>query len=245
VIPHPSITTFDLDNARALARLALLAYGPAEGFKATFVRAIANAATDTQAYVVADERATILVFRGTSSRRDLLTDLMVRKEAVRGGRVHRGFLAAWDSVRHQVICALLEADVVGRPLFITGHSLGGALAELAESTLCASAVYTFGQPRVGNASFAAAGHFHCYRIVHEEDPVPRVPLWSWGYRHGGHEVFLDSFGHIQFNPPLPYKLLSDIWGVVNAWSQERLAVAGDHGMKCYVERLDRASLKLT
>jgi hypothetical protein len=175
----------------------------------------------------------------------VLTDLRVRKEGVMGRqpgtKVHRGFLAASNSVRFRVRQALLESDGLG-PVFATGHSLGGALAHLDHFQLgWYHQTYTFGQPRVGNAAFAAESSERCkvYRVVHEEDPVPRLPLWVMGYRHAGMEAFIPSFARrITYNPPLRYKLLSDLWGFIDAWSRNKLAAAKDHFIHEYITALE-------
>lgn len=90
--------------------------------------------------------------------------------------VHKGFLASYDSLRHQVF-RLVDAitapkggaAAAGAPgtewrVFITGHSLGGALATLCAYELAKRGgaarqcqqltLYTFGAPRVGNKVFA-------------------------------------------------------------------------------------------
>ena len=57
--------------------------------------------------------------------------------------------------------ARLSRDQTTR-LFLTGHSLGGALAVLAgavlqfETNRSVTGVYTYGQPRVGDPDFSAA-----------------------------------------------------------------------------------------
>jgi alpha-beta hydrolase superfamily lysophospholipase len=61
------------------------------------------------------------------------------------------------------------------PLFLTGHSLGGALATLAASRWPARACYTFGAPRVGDGAFARTLRAPLYRVVNGQDVVPRVP----------------------------------------------------------------------
>ena len=56
-------------------------------------------------------------------------------------------------------------------------------------------VYTYGGPRVGNSDFAAQfwRDFHAdaqtvWRLTHNRDPIPHLPLELMGFRHVGHEV---------------------------------------------------------
>ena len=71
-----------------------------------------------------------------------------------------------------------------KQLYLTGHSLGGALATLCAADLAANtkftspSVYTFGSPRVGNPTFA--GFFNRrtgphYRVYNSEDVVTSLP----------------------------------------------------------------------
>jgi len=67
----------------------------------------------------------------------------------------------------------------GLPVFITGHSLGGALAVLATRYVAngsRGACYTFGQPRVANQVFNAQIFTPVYRVVNAADAVPAVPF---------------------------------------------------------------------
>ena len=71
-----------------------------------------------------------------------------------------------------------ENDGSPLPVFVTGHSLGGALALLTTRILLpdvTGACYTFGAPRVGDYEFFRRIKTPVYRIVNSSDVVPRVP----------------------------------------------------------------------
>lgn len=135
-------------------------------------------------FVLAKETPAIVVFRGTSDLTGFLQDFMARKEEHPWGWVHHGFLDCWKIIRHRVLA------VVGlKPVILTGHSLGGAMATLAAPDFAGQVkeVVTFGSPRVGNGAFrdAYAEEFaeQTTRYVYSLDPVPLVPGYLPGYRH--------------------------------------------------------------
>ena len=86
-------------------------------------------------------------------------------------------------------------------MWIAGHSLGGAIAELCAaqawfvSHVPIQGVYTFGQPRVGDDAFAKIVHdalgLRIVRFVNDQDIVPRVPFYGMGFRHYGTQIFFD------------------------------------------------------
>ena len=124
----------------------------------------------------------ILALRGTEAElADIKADLKVDLITVSGEqKVHHGFYDAFNAVKSDI-----EDDLAkhrGVPIYVTGHSLGGALAILATKFLASDslgACYTFGGPRVGNSLFADDIKTPIYRIVNAADGVPRVPP-SWG-----------------------------------------------------------------
>ena len=86
----------------------------------------------------------------------------------------------YDDISFKLEAALDQEAVKGKPLFITGHSLGGAVATIAARRLDAerriAACYTYGSPRVGTEDWVAQIKTPIYRIVNSADPVPIVPF---------------------------------------------------------------------
>jgi hypothetical protein len=175
------------------------------------------ARTNAQAFYLGTPQAAFLVFRGTLEPWDWLTnsDKGPRRGFAPGSAVHKGYANALDSLwkdgkMREFLAARHSNGSATKPLYIAGHSMGGALAVLAtyralfhgcesvpgfaegasvdSSASCLSsyipfeAVYTFGQPRVGDAAFAAlvAGRLAAvkapyYRFVNADDGVPAFP----------------------------------------------------------------------
>ena len=134
----------------------------------------------------------VLAFRGTEKKvSDWLTDARCVPAVQGEARVHTGFLEAFEAKKgaegrtaREVVEDILARpdahDAAGRPLplFITGHSLGGALALLATRLVAPDvngACYTFGAPRVGNYEYFRFIKTPVYRVVNSADVVPRVP----------------------------------------------------------------------
>ena len=113
--------------------------------------------------------------------KDIRADVKARQTACpTGGRLHSGFKEQYDDVACRVETVLDNEDVKGKPLFITGHSLGGAVATIAARRLSAdrriAACYTFGSPRVGTEEWVSRIKTPIYRIVNSADPVPMLPM---------------------------------------------------------------------
>lgn len=152
----------------------------------------------------------VLAFRGTEPTHMMnwLTNAEVVWRELDDGRVHAGFFgnveALWRAILEQVGAA--RNDIEGAPLrdlYVTGHSLGGAMAVLAARRLLdvdltgggggaahlvegaaplaglLRGVYTYGQPMVGDRAFATAtaarlkGRY--FRHVYQRDVVCRMP----------------------------------------------------------------------
>eukprot|EP00871_Galdieria_phlegrea_P000331 jgi/Galph1/1299/GphlegSOOS_G6073.1 len=89
-------------------------------------------------------------------------------------------------------------------IYMTGHSLGGALATLAAGELAFRHrdwnihMYNFGSPRVGNAEFANQYNQlvpHSFRIVNDTDIIARIPRsHNFEYFHVGRTVLINQKG---------------------------------------------------
>ena len=134
----------------------------------------------------------VLAFRGTEKKvSDWLTDARCVPAVQGEARVHTGFLEAFAAttdatgrtakeVVEDILVRPDARDDAGQllPLFITGHSLGGALALFATRLVAPDvngACYTFGAPRVGNYEYFRFVKTPVYRVVNSADVVPRVP----------------------------------------------------------------------
>ena len=148
----------------------------------------------TRGVLAATDEATILAFAGTDplSLMNWITDFSLgRREA----EIHKGFEAAAAAVWDETGSVIGQSMAAGRRLFVTGHSLGAAIAAVTvdraagEVGLGRSQTYLLGCPRVGRAAFAAryneAFGATTYRLVHGKDVVAAVPPPELDFRHVG------------------------------------------------------------
>ncbi|MGZ7081070.1 MAG: lipase family protein, partial [Thermoanaerobaculia bacterium] len=178
---------------------------------------------DTTAYLTQSRcgRVVILSYRGTppASLVTWLGDADVGSDSMRlAGEavpVHSGFYRNLRATRMAIVDELTTAlrgrslvdskkklDHPMQALYVTGHSLGGALAVLFALSLSASpelraiadrlrAVYTFGQPMTIGEPLPEAARIvwaKIFRHVLPRDVVPLLPPAGWGsFTHVGHE----------------------------------------------------------
>jgi triacylglycerol lipase len=219
-------TDFSMRNSRFLAELSLAAYEQNEtrlkhelaNLDLADCRLIEDVETDTQALVGSTKQAIVVAFRGTepTKLKDLLTDIELCMTEGPLGQVHEGF---WESL--QAIWSKLERAIAARhdgkrTLWFTGHSLGGALAQLAVARLIrmqrpTQGVYTYGAPRCGNTRFASQfnrlARSSSFRFVNEADLIPDVTPKFLGFEHCGRYCELDEGGRLLIDTPQKHGLL--------------------------------------
>lgn len=149
---------------------------------------------------------------GRSDAKDTedVMDTQVEEKHFKRARIHKGFANAYRSVAPRIVSivkGLLKRQ--HRPICITGHSLGGALAILCGLDFSLQRTFkkdeillsTFGTPRVGNVAFADVYENavpSSWRIVVAPDMVARLP--KVGYRHVGKKVLLTVDGDLFIDP---------------------------------------------
>lgn len=225
-------------NLRA-AIVSNLAYGDAEGFQAagfTNICAITDTETDTECFLVEDDKYIYFTARGTEKDLvDLRTDMrFLQKEVFSKYNLHRGFYEAYRSIAPELTEELwprrLEQDMeptTRKPLVFCGHSLGGAIATIAAASHGPDYLITFGQPPVGGKAFAMHmdGLATTYtRFVLDGDPVPRLLKWNPKYRHCGKRAFIDDEMNVHENPSFWFMLKKRLPFIYDI---------DDHSMKWY------------
>lgn len=206
---NSSSTTFNLSTARAMMWMSQLAYethvpatieAVSKLLQLSAVTVLSNPAvsslpmTDTRGVIVKRDDATIVAFAGTDPLHLLnwVSDFTLGRPQT---AVHEGFRDAAAAVWDDVKVALTAARDSGSPIFITGHSLGAAIAVVTadfarqQLQLGNAQIYLFGCPRVGRADFVAPYNIvfgaTTYRLVHGADVVPTVPPPLLGFHHVG------------------------------------------------------------
>ena len=155
-----------------------------------------------QCHAVWNRDVYILAFRGTEPDElsDILADLNAFPDkGVSGGWVHNGFQNELEKVWEQIKAHREEHKT--KEFFITGHSLGGAMATLAASRFNliddVACLYTYGSPRVGTRSFVKSCKVLHYRHKNNNDLVTAVPLLLMGYKHHGELRYINFYGNIR------------------------------------------------
>ena len=175
----------------------------------------------SQAILVEHEDFFTMAFRGTDELLDWLDnfDLIVKPVLllVEGekldGYFHQGFWKATDDIWEPLLAKYQQFQQEDRdkqqnlkqkkvrPLFLTGHSLGGAMATIAAAKLIHQdlpfiSTYTFGQPRAmtHNTARIINGKVEnrFFRFQNNNDIVTRAPARASGYSHVGSFVYISE-----------------------------------------------------
>ena len=170
--------------------------------------------------VIQDSGISIIVIRGTANEANVLSDIDVRliKDVRTGIYLHKGFRDAAITIMQ-----ILDNDhTVEHTVHVTGHSLGGAVAQIIGMWLHNRGhnvqIFSYGSPKVSSQVLPGGQPTH-WRVVRSSDPIPFTPPWP--YRHTG--LFIDS-QDLDWGPDNDNGLISETDGL-------------DHAIAKYVETL--------
>jgi len=238
-----------------------------------------NHGRDTQAFMFRTEQFMVLAFRGSQEPKDWLTNFTTQLRnftiykdgaptvSSYQGRVHKGFFLAWAIIEKSVLSqikhwekGLTDEQKALPPLYVTGHSLGGALATIAAAGLAdnginVAGVYTFGQPRIGDRTFVRQlnnlTRGKVFRFVNNNDIVPHVPppfsIWNPTrfYGHVGSATYFNRKGVITPNAEhsLSARATDLVLGLMQGLAGKGFDHITDHRMEYYISHLDGALKK--
>jgi len=141
----------------------------------------------------------VVAFRGTDDLVDWNNNIKSMQTPFNEcGLVHAGFNIAYQSIKEELFFYLEDLSL---PIFITGHSLGAALATLLTAEIMErpnfESCYNFGSPRVGDTAFAnALADKPIYRVINNCDIITTVPISipNIDYQHCGTTQLLNNMG---------------------------------------------------
>lgn len=212
---------------------------------------------DLNCYVIKESNKLILIFRGTKSLKNAMTDLNIFKETICTNndlnvheKVFKGVFKLENEVLNNIIFImnyLAEQDNEIKDIYVSGHSLGGALATLFsyfyigiinkinddlkylnKNVTC----ITYGSPRLFNkymdnifSQYIDEGRIIFKRIITKGDPITMLPPKSFYFVHAGSNskenttFYLKSAGvkPINYNIPLDIKITYNLSNSVKSY----------------------------
>ena len=155
-----------------------------------------------------------IIFRGSTKRNyhaDWFSNARAGLNSSKSGSlVHAGFNQIFTSMVEQMV-GFLDNNRSATTVHCIGHSLGGAVANLAVDWISdrynfAVKLYTFGAPRVGLGQGGFASKLttkllaeNIYRVFHSTDPVPMVPLFPFLHAPVSGEGYYIPYGGLTIN----------------------------------------------
>lgn len=246
------------------ALLADAAYKRTPFHPAPDVKVHENTDSGTQLLVIqAGEAGTYIGFAGTQwedekgrlSLTDIRNDLRfwgAPWPGVLPGEVHSGFLMAYKSVQEFALAEVrrgIEYNIGSRPfpVFIDGHSLGGALAQLCAfdvqknyGHVCNVTTVVLGAPalfsRQAQIVFNWAMFGRAWSVVNNSDIVPRIALAA-GWKTGGKRIYIDRKGRVRDKTSTAFRIFDRFIGRMIDPLDGIPDGAGDHRRAEYLRHL--------
>jgi pimeloyl-ACP methyl ester carboxylesterase len=131
----------------------------------------------------------VIAIRGTETQHQWLDDFRAIAQPVAHERwwIHRGFEDVWNSIEASLQKAWETASLANARVYITGHSLGAAIALIMGVHHPEASTWTFAGPAVFSPIRGLPPSANIVRIVNPSDLVPKVPVPPL-YQHIGQEI---------------------------------------------------------
>lgn len=194
---------------------------------------------DLCATILCNENDRVIAFRGSQTYTNIeeIFSIDLMNDGVLKGQAHRGFLTSFNKIWAKIE-PLLDTQ---KKVWVTGHSLGGAHAAIAAVRAARrvgpnmDGIFTFGQPRIGNAAYVSNLGTEYFRWVNHHDPVPLLPSKWLKYRHAGRECYIKGGRYHERN--FIFRFLAFLGSALNFVPQ----VLGDHDVTQYRDELMRSN----
>lgn len=212
------MNNLDINKASFCTFLSCLAYVPKtsiiDDVAKTLGYAVIYLQNENFGFIFYNDKEVYISFRGTLRAQDFITDLdsiLIKRQEY--GLIHKGFGDAWNRLQDKLEDVMKNNPdlFANKELYIAGHSLGSAIATLCSyylslKSIPITAVYTIGQPRIGNWRWLRNYNklkINHFRIINNQDLVTKVPgIWFY---HVGTPVFINAIGEIVKSDPRGWK----------------------------------------
>lgn len=168
-----------------------------------------------------DSSEIIISFRGTSNYKNMLSNInildsqyiinikSVEKSISQIVNIHKGFLDSYLSVRDDIYTKCKELLNNGAAkIFITGHSLGGAVAKICIFDIIMNidmfnisedniSSIQIGSPTIGSSNFIYLYNLkvkNTFEINHINDPIPKLLSWYYKPTKNVYTLFSNHYG---------------------------------------------------
>jgi pimeloyl-ACP methyl ester carboxylesterase len=157
--------------------------------------------TSTTVFIAKRKTVDVIAFRGSQQAVDFLFDVFAFPVPFAGRLCHGGFTLAlksvWDEIEPHI-------DYSKRTI-LCGHSLGGALAELAAAKIHKKHknlnLVTFGKPNTFFKGFKRPMALDKqYSLIRGSDMVARMPRLLYGPSSSQTVIYFTNFGGCKINP---------------------------------------------
>ena len=172
VLPHP----YSSRQALLMAKCSKIIYsskGRAERLLEKISFSLKYFSNNEPSFLIAEhDQCIVVAFKGKQKFFDFINILKFLHIETKIKRIHNGFKTMYNKA-HYLIWFQLSQLSNTKPIYFTGHSLGGALAVIATAQLegfHVAGCYTFGAPPIGIKELEYPLQKPVYEVVTDNDP---------------------------------------------------------------------------